>query len=149
MNQVFMALIFTLSSQWAYSNERENQIDKVVRLSAEYTQLSNQLGEAKSDLNKRRIGLVVSVGVAAGLGLLGYRLQTATGGGEYSHLTNAIGSWASYGGAVVAVSVAGFKGYRVFIKDPRIIDQLSVDVNAKLAELEEAKKIELLIQEAN
>jgi hypothetical protein len=149
MGRLVLAMIFTLSSFTAWSNERENQIDKVVRLSAEYTQLSNQLDEAKSDKNKRVIALGISAAVATGLGLLGYRLQTATGGGEYAGVSNAIGAWASYGGAVIAVSVAGNKGYRVFIKDPRIISKLSEDVKAKLAELEEAKKVELLIQEAN
>ena len=148
MGKILLTFIFMLSSLTLKANERENQIDKVVRLSAEYTQLSNQLDKAKSDKNKRVIALGVSAAVAVGLGLFGYRLQNATGGGEYSGVMNAVGAWASYGGAVIAVSISGVEGYRVFVKDPRIISKLSEDVKAKLAELEEAKKIDLLIQEA-
>ncbi|MFN8845496.1 MAG: hypothetical protein ACK5V3_11145 [Bdellovibrionales bacterium] len=147
MSKLFLALLLTIATPWAFANERENQIEKVLRLTAEYTQLSDQLAEAKSSQKKRKIGFYVSLSVAVGLGFLGHRLQVTKGEGGYSGMGNDIGTWFSYRGAVVATAVAGYQGFRVYIKDPRVIDQLSLHVKKKLEELQEAKKMELLIQE--
>lgn len=149
MKHILIAVLFTISNQMAWSNDREAQLDKIVRLSAELTQLQENLSEAKSDLNWHRGTLVVSTALALGLGWLGNKVGNSSGGGDGSAGIKIAGQLTAYTGAIALVPVAGWSGYRVFIKDPRVISQLTEDVKNKLAELNEAKKMELLIQEAN